>query len=407
MLKALEGLPTVKYWFLILALTWGAVGGGMFIAADFIASDGLITHKYAVIGRDFLNAWTGGKAVLTHQLDLLYDRQAYVHMQRTFIGLPTGIHNFSYPPHVLLFLWPLGLMPYVPALIVWTGLTATAFVLAARPYLRELPVPAVAAVILPASMVNIWAGHYGFIIGALLLSGFTWLQHKPVRAGVMFGLMTIKPHLGVLVPLVLALRGEWRAFWAAALTTFALMFASVLVFGLGPWQHWIADTLGYQQSLIEQMDMKMFVYPRMMPTVWVSFRLIANEQIAGICQVLFALVAIGHVAAAARAKVSNAWLAYIVATATFLVLPYAFNYDMTVISLAIAVIFGTHWATLQTWERLALCLAFAAPMIVFQLNLSGIPVLPFALLATLNVQTRLALRERGLPPNPAVRAAAA
>src|SRR3546814_3633796 len=73
------------------------------------------------------------------------------------------------------------------------------------------------ALILPGSLVNIWAGHYGFLVGALALYGWRWLDTHPRRAGIIFGIMTIKPHLGVLVALVLLLRRDWTAIgWAAA-----------------------------------------------------------------------------------------------------------------------------------------------------------------------------------------------
>src|SRR3546814_6004949 len=89
------------------------------------------------------------------------------------------------------------------------------------------------ALILPGSLVNIWAGHYGFLVGALALYGWRWLDTHPRRAGIIFGIMTIKPHLGVLVALVLLLRRDWTAIGWAAATTGALALVSGSLFEIG------------------------------------------------------------------------------------------------------------------------------------------------------------------------------
>ena len=61
------------------------------------------------------------------------------------------------------------------------------------------------AVLTPAALMNIWAGHYGFLVGALFLLGWERLDRRPWQAGLFFGLMLIKPHLAILIPLVLLL----------------------------------------------------------------------------------------------------------------------------------------------------------------------------------------------------------
>src|SRR3546814_13016518 len=82
---------------------------------------------------------------------------------------------------------------------------------------------------------NIWAGHYGFLVGALSLYGWRWLDTHPRRAGIIFGIMTIKPHLGVLVALVLLLRRDWTAIGWEAATTSALALVTGNLFGFGLW----------------------------------------------------------------------------------------------------------------------------------------------------------------------------
>src|SRR3546814_14369501 len=80
---------------------------------------------------------------------------------------------------------------------------------AARPDLERVSLPMAIALILPGGLVNIWAGHYGFLIGALALYGWRWLDEHPQRAGIIFGIMTFKHHLVVLIALALLVRREW------------------------------------------------------------------------------------------------------------------------------------------------------------------------------------------------------
>jgi len=70
------------------------------------------------------------------------------------------------------------------------------------------------------------------------------------------------------------------------------------------------------------------------------------------------------------------------ATATFLIVPYAFGYDMTVACLGFAVTIYTRWSCLTAIERWALSAAFLAPILTFTLPY----IVPFALLAALRVQ---------------------
>lgn len=401
-----EGNDKNNY-FLIFLILFGAFGGGIYLASDIMGADGIIVKaSSSLIGRDFVNVWTGANILFNGNLEDLYDLVSYAEFQRKIIDPRIGIHNFSYPPHVLLFIFPFALMGYVPALLTWIIVSGGAFVAAAKSYVSGTTVPLWSVIILPASMINIWAGHYGFVIGAMLLAGFAWLSQHPLRAGVLFGLMTIKPHLGVLIPLVLVVRGEWRAFGSATVITLLLVATSGSLFGFELWRQWITDTLGYQNDLITDIDPIKYLYPRMMPTVWVSFRLICGEAVAGILQITIAVTAIAVVLISAWRRISNQDLGLIVATATFLILPYAFNYDMTVVSLAAIVTLARYQRWLSLLERLAITIAFLTPVIVFIFNMQGWPILPLGILGLLAAQYRMATSCVAEPFSPAAPEAA-
>ena len=62
------------------------------------------------------------------------------------------------------------------------------------------------------------------------------LMHRGARRGIAFGLLTVKPQLGLLVPVLLIAQGNWRTFFAAAATALVLAALSVLVYGAEAWQ---------------------------------------------------------------------------------------------------------------------------------------------------------------------------
>ena len=357
------------------------------IVSDLIAARGFVLPDGTMVGRDFLNAWAGGQLVVHGQVDRIYSVQAYIGELRALLGHAIGFHAFSYPPTLLLFLWPLGLIGYVPAFLLWIGFTGAAFLMAARPYLAKAGLPVWLAALLPASMMNVWAGHHGFVLAALWLGAFAALPKRPVLAGLLIALLTLKPHMGVLIPLLLLLRLEWRATAAAIAGTLALVAASLLVFGWSAWASYFEVTAGVQVGLLTD---GAGLFLRMMPTPYVSLWTAGSTIAAAVLvQLLFAVAAVAILVRAALRDTPWAQLGMMAATATFLVLPYAFNYDMGVVGIAAAMLLYGEERELTPIERLFSLLALAAPVAVLALNPMGLPILPVALLGFLHVQSKI------------------
>ena len=57
----------------------------------------------------------------------------------------------------------------------------------------------------------------------------------------------------------------------------------------------------------------------------------------------------------------NIWTA---ATATFLISPYGFHYDMSVACVGFVLLIYSYWARMPLWQRLIASLAYLAPIIV-------------------------------------------
>jgi len=135
------------------------------------------------IGRDFLNIWIGGRAALSDGPAVFFDYWAYnVYLQSFFSTGDLHHYFWSYPPHILLFIWPFGLMPYLAAFAAWSITGLVTFLLAARAggiERKNLLFVAVA----PAVAVNLFFGQNGFFFAALMgLVRTTFSDYPRLRA---------------------------------------------------------------------------------------------------------------------------------------------------------------------------------------------------------------------------------
>jgi len=347
--------------------------------------DATLADGKVMIGRDFLNAWAGGQLTVKGRVSEIYS-SGYMPALDRLTGHQLSPHAFSYPPTALLFLWPFGLVSYVPALILFLVLTGAAFLLAARPYLARANVPLWTAAVLPASVINIWAGHYGFIFAALWLAAFSAMDRRPLRAGGLLALLTFKPHMGVIIPLLLLIRRKWYAIAAAAAGTLALVAVSLLLWGGGPWAVYLRDTSSLQLGLLTKQHEFFF---RMMPTAYMTFWVAYGKlPLAVAAQCLAAAAALFVVARAALSRIAWTELGMMAATATFLVLPYAFNYDMEVVGIGAALLLFDPKRRLDVAGRVLALLALGSPVLILLLGPHLVPILPVALLGFLWVQAR-------------------
>ena len=297
---------------------------------------GLAINHHAVWGRDFVNLWSAGRLAIEGRSAILYDVDAYQAWQRISFGPILDGHNFSYPPTALLYAPLFGAFPYVAALALWSVSSAAAFSLAARPWLARVRLAWWWALLIPGTVVCLWAGHYGLLFGALWLFAWHRLDDWPISAGVAIGLMLIKPHLAILMPLVLVRRRAWRPLAVAALTAGGLVAASVMLFGPALWETFIRSTAELQFSLVQRSG-DMLGYMMVTPAP-MFFAAGLETGVAWALQAIIALVVVGTLLWRLPAERHAA--AQLTAVATFLVLPYGFNYDLTIVGLAALVLFA-------------------------------------------------------------------
>jgi hypothetical protein len=232
---------------------------------------------------------------------------------------------YPYPPSFLLFLWPQGWLSYPAAYGVWVGGTFALYLLASLAPAWQWR-DAVCLVLAPVTVLTAVFGQSGFLFGALLVGGVRLLDSRPVLAGVLFGLLSFKPQFGVLVPVGLIAAVQWRCVIAAAATVAGLVLASGLVFGFDSWGAWIEGLpahAAYVDTAVSGYRKQTILSNLMMLHVNRPFTQIAQ----GACAVMAAwLVWRRFPGADTGQRIA------ILASATFLAAPYAFLYDMPVLT---------------------------------------------------------------------------
>jgi Glycosyltransferase family 87 len=173
---------------------------------------------------DFLAFWIAAQHTAS-PYDLTWMRE-YQGTDR--IGLP-----FVYPPTLLLFIYPFGLLPLDIAYSLWSGLGLAALVLAAT-YIARLGAPFLLLSAPP--MIATAFGQTSLLIGAAMVSGMTLLDRRPRLAGAVLALAAcVKPQAMLAAPIVLW--GRWTAVRSAAVTGAGLILLS-LIFGPARWIEW-------------------------------------------------------------------------------------------------------------------------------------------------------------------------
>ena len=201
---------------------------------------------------DFRGPWSFAAFARHQKIALIYQAaplQAYQH--QLYPGF-RSFFPFQYPPSFLLPVWWLGNFSYPAALSLWTLAGLAALVAAGWMFFPErLRWPAIAALLAaPASLLNGVSGETGFFSAAVLLAGFGLLPMRPMLAGLAFGLLTLKPQLGVLIPFALLARRDYRAMLSACATALALIALSCAVFPAGLWAAWLHQMPIYQAQYL-------------------------------------------------------------------------------------------------------------------------------------------------------------
>lgn len=294
---------------------------------------GLLDQMDRPKGTDFANPYSAGKMALNGQAAAAYDYATHHREQQKIFsaGEDLPFYGWHYPPIFFLIATPLAMLPYMTALLLWMLCSFLAYLTMLRSLVPDR-VGLLVAAAFPAVFITLGHGHNAFLTTACLGFGLIFLTRQPVLAGICFGVLSYKPHFGVILPLILAIGGYWRTFWAASITVLVLATSTLYFFGEESWvAFWDSQEIT-RTYILEQVAtgwekiQSAFSFSRSLgwdvKTSYLVQACITFPTVVTLCLLWFRGINEGTGAATA--------------SGSLLITPYVLDYDLTILAISLA-----------------------------------------------------------------------
>lgn len=338
---------------LLLLMSLGAAFTQFSGARDNILPSG------ATLGGDYIAFYAAARAAANGEAAAPYDAEKFEPLLKEHVP-PRDRYRLTwqYPPTYYFIVLPLAFFAFAPGYALWAGIGAAAFFATLRASGVSLFFLFI-CLAAPATTHAVVTGQNGFITASFLAVAALYADKRPIVAGLAAAALTVKPQLGLLIPIAFAAAGCWRAFAVAAVGAVALVGASLAVFGAAAWLAFFEGAKAASDHLVSgAMPLAK------MATPYAAARFAgAQNEVASMVYALVACVAAGAVALAWR-RVRDAELrAAALLAGVFFVAPYGFYYELIILALPIALIakraIETGWLP---GEKAGLGLIYILPM---------------------------------------------
>lgn len=381
-------------------LYWGVLALATLLMLALLAHAGRwpVTPDGNVVITDFATVWAAAVRTLEGAPALVYDHALHEAYYADLINRPpaSGL-TFGYPPTAFLVFAPVGLLPYGPALALYLTAGIALWFVALRAIVGDTPTALAMALAFGGASQTLLLGQNGFFTAAALAGGLLLLPRQPMLAGVLFGLLAVKPHLGLALALFLLIRRDWQAIGAAVATLAAMVLLTLILWGPGLWANYLVASREIAEMVAGRTDT--IIGRKMQSVVALTIGALPLGQALTV-HAVFALIALGLMLAVLLQRPAFAVQAAAGVAASVLVTPYSFLYDCTMLTAAAAFLLKT---SLKRTERLVLLGSMALPGMWF---LTATPLTPLVGMVILLLCLRQARRGDGAmpPPGPLQRA---
>jgi arabinofuranan 3-O-arabinosyltransferase len=365
----------------------------LYYRANFEIVEWPLDTQDMVAGRDFVNLWSGGRAAWSGRYDLLFDVRK--HMAEITRLIHADVHPngwmWSYPPTAFWLGMPFALFNYSTAIVLWWMAGLAAYLAAfsfggARAASRSwLPWICIA----PGTLFPLFFGQTSLLLSAVLIVGLLLAGSRPVLAGALLGLLVVKPHIAMLVPVILIAQRQGRAFVATGVFAALYLALTLGAFGLEPWEKFFTVTVPGMMNVHMLGDF-----------FFTDLGIAPHYMLRRLSVPTSAAIQIQWVLAAATA----AWLLWLLpriddqdlrlsvaAAASLFASPYMIHYELALLSLASfrALAYlpeaAEHWRAAR--KRIGF-IGLAAPVIALYLSAAiNVNVAPLMMLAVMGIAT--------------------
>ena len=344
------------------------------------ASERLVA-PHQPLGGDFINLHAVGQLLLAGRLDDIYDPEDLMAFEHTIIDASIGLRLWAYPPHSLLVSWPFGFGSYETAFALWSLLGVLALLFAARRYGLGW-FEAVLLAFSPAAVTCVLLGQTGNLMTAMLLLALSARSNRDAVSISGTLLLTLKPQMGLLVPLVWLLRRRWGLIAWTSAGLVALLGLSLVVFGTDVWAAYLSETVPLLTRL-EKGGTGPFML--MIPSLFMSGRLFGLDgDTALVVHLVFAAAVFALLVWRLLRTASPRRQDALVLVGIALISPYLHLYDLAIVSAAVLMLLREAPET-TGWRagarQLVLTLVWLLPILLMPMNAAGLPLSPLLLFA--------------------------
>ncbi|MEN9409225.1 MAG: hypothetical protein RL216_1199 [Pseudomonadota bacterium] len=301
-------------WFTTAFRLWVDAGSDGYVMTD-IDTFWLVGHM----------VWEGRLAE-AYSADTLFAAQESVLKTHSFMP-------YTYPPQFNFLTALIGAVPVWMSFALFAGASFALYLLALW---RIAPAQAAFAfvMVLPAVMINLRTGQNGLLIAGLLGLAAAGVMERRAVGGMFLGLAAMKPHMAAGVGLAALLTGQWRLA-ALSLGVFAATLGAALaVFG----PELMPLFRGATQEAMGFLREGAYPLHRMVSVFAFARSFGASADVALMAQAVAAVVAMGMLAVMALRRVDMPLLIAAALVAPLFVSPYAYDYDMTLAGVALAIV---------------------------------------------------------------------
>ncbi|WFU38812.1 glycosyltransferase family 87 protein [Bradyrhizobium sp. CB82] len=266
-------------------------------------------------------------------IDQAYQALKFAEMQRQANAGAGIFMPWTYPPQFDLMVAPLAFLPVGLAYLAFTATTLGFYLLTLRSiagsYFALLLV-----VLFPALAVTVSSGQNGFLTGGLMGLACVAFSNRQVVAGLALGSMVIKPHLAVALAGYTLLTRRWMIALVAGTVVLASSLAATVLLGPGIWSAFLE---GVRESgiLLER-----GVYPlHRMISPYAALRSAGLLSWAALAaQGTVVTLSVAAIVFAIRSGFAPRSTLGLVAMVSVLTSPYAYDYDLPVLGIGLALL---------------------------------------------------------------------
>ncbi|MFA4994014.1 MAG: glycosyltransferase family 87 protein [Bdellovibrionales bacterium] len=321
---------------------------------------------------DFLNVYAAGQQVREGNPAQAYDWDSHqiredgirISLNKgNTLGLGKGYLPWVYPPTFFVVAWLAAFLPYWASLITYSIIGLAVFFAAMRKIIPKHTEALWALTAFPGVFANLFSGQNGFITASLFAAGLYLLEASPIAAGMAFGALSYKPHLFVLVPLVLVVGRYWKALIATLASAGVYALLSLIAFGAESWVAFF-QSFGRTASLLHENTDR---WLGILHSVFSAVRMFGGSfQMASAIHEIVAVVAIMALMVIWKNKsASLAVRGASLAAATLLISPYSFVYDQVLLAIPIALLAGQGLKSgFLSYEKTLLFALWLLPLLV-------------------------------------------